>query len=284
MSSMRGKVCVVTGATSGIGRVAALALAARGARVVLVCRDRAKGEAVQEAIRSAGAGPGTDLVVADLSTMAGVRSMAAGVLALHDRIHVLANNAGVYMHTRRVTVDGFEHTFALNHLAYFLGTRLLEDALVRGAPSRVVSVASEGHRIGRIDLGDLNYDRRRYSGLGAYCASKLANVLFTAELALRLDGRGVTTACMHPGAVASSWAQSDPGWWRTLLRAYRPFMRTPEKGSETLVWLATDPAVEGNGGGYWIDMKPAKPSRAARDSGLARRLWEASERLTGPGQ
>ena len=274
---MHGKVCVVTGANSGIGRVAALGLAERGATVVLVCRNEERGGPVLEEIRRSGRGSAV-LLVADLASQRQVRAAAAAFLARFDRLDVLVNNAGVAgWGTRLVTEDGLERTFAVNHLAPFLLTALLLDRLKASAPARVVTVSSAAHRNYALDFDDLQGERR-YSAFGAYSRSKLANILFTNELARRLEGSGVTANCLHPGVVATGIFRNLPRWMRMVF--VRPLALSPEKGADTMLYLAAAPEVAGVSGHYFVRRKARRPSRAARDDAAARRLWAASEALT----
>ena len=276
-ADMRGKVCLVTGANSGIGRVTALGLAERGAAVVLVCRDEESNAAVLDEIERCGSGTAT-LLTADLSSQRQVRAAAAAFRERFDRLDVLINNAGVAgWSTRLVTEDGLEATFAVNHLAPFLLTSLLLDRLKASAPARVITVSSAVHRNYAIHFDDLQGERR-YSGFGAYSRSKLANILFTRELSRRLEGTGVTANCLHPGVVATGIFRNVPWWLRIVFR--RPLILSPEKGADTLLWLATAPDIAEVSGGYFVRRKSRRPSRAARDPAAARRLWEASEALT----
>ena len=277
-TDMHGKVCLVTGANSGIGRVAALGLAERGAAVVLVCRSEERGAPVLDEIERQGQGGTATLLTADLSSQRQVRAAAAAFRDCFDRLDVLINNAGVARRgTRLVSEDGLEATFAVNHLAPFLLTSLLLDRLKASAPARVITVSSAAHRNYALDFDDLQGERR-YSGFGAYARSKLANVLFTRELSRRLEGTGVTANCLHPGVVATGIFRNQPRWVRAVFTS--PLSLTPEKGADTLLWLATAPDVAEVSGGYFVRRKPRRPSRAARDPAAARRLWEASEALT----
>ena len=276
---MGGKVALVTGGTSGIGKATAMALAAMGADVVVVGRDRGRGERAAEEIR-AQTGGRVDLALADLSSQAGVRSLAGEFKRRYDRLDVLVNNAGLVQSTRTETPDGLESTFAINHLAPFLLTNLLLDTLKESAPSRVVTVSSEAERWGNIDFDDLQ-SKKRYRGFPVYGMTKLANIMFTYELAERLEGTGVTATCMHPGAVNTRFGTNNSGPMTILFRAFKPFMRTPEQGADTVIWLASSPDVEGVTGRYYSDRKPLEPKKIANDPAARRRLWEESERLTG---
>lgn len=277
---MIGKVCLVTGANIGIGYITARDLARMGATVVLLCRSRSKGEAARDAIRDASGNPAVELLVADFASLASVRRAAAEFSAQYDRLHVLVNNAGLYMSDRLLSQDGYEMTIAVNHLAPFLLTNLLLDRLKAAAPARVVNVSSGAHLGARIDLGDLQL-ARRFDGFRAYANSKLANVLFTYELARRLEGAGVTATCLHPGFVASNFASSVGGPAGWFFRLAKPFARSPEQGARTSVYLASSPEVEGVTGKYFVDERPQQSSSASNDTTLQRRLWEESARLVG---
>ena len=276
---MYGKTCVITGATSGIGLAAAEALAARGASLALVGRDRSRAEAALARVRAAAPGVRAMVHYADLTRLAEVRRLGAELLATHPRIDVLVNNAGALFQQREATEDGLERTFALNHVAYFLLTQLLRERLAASAPARVVSVASRAHEGAVLDLEDLNLERG-YSGWTAYRRSKLANILFTRELARGLAGTGVTANCLHPGFVASRLGDNNRGpfgWGMRL--AKRLAAISEQRGAETIVFLASDPSVAGTTGGYFANSRPATPSAAAQDDRTAARLWEISAKL-----
>lgn len=277
---MNGKTCVITGATSGIGRAAALELARRGARVVVVARDAGRGrETVSEIERSAGTGRAS-LLVADLASQSEVRRLASEVRRAAPRLDVLVNNAGAIHMERRVSPDGHETTFAVNHLAAFLLTNLLLPHLRASAPARVVNVASAAHLGGHIDFDDL-MGEKGYGGWKAYAQSKLANVLFTHELARRLGADGVSANSLHPGVVATGFGKNRNGLLSLGVRIAAPFFLSARKGAETVVHLASSPQVEGVTGKYFAKCRPAASSVESRDPEVARRLWEASERLTG---
>jgi NAD(P)-dependent dehydrogenase (short-subunit alcohol dehydrogenase family) len=276
---MRDKVCLVTGATSGIGKVTARELARLGATVVAVARDAARGQAAVDDIRHDTGNEAVHLLVGDLSRQADVRRLAGEFLGMHDCLDVLVNNAGTTSPERRLTADGIELIFATNHLAYFLLTDLLLGALRAAAPSRVVSVASLVHRGADLDLDDLSFDRRPYAPMKAYSASKLANVLWNAELARRTEGTGVTANCLHPGVIASNFAASGPSWMRFGIKLVAPFLITPEKGAETSLYLATAPEVEKVSGKYFEKKKVVSPDARADDAALCRRFWEISASL-----
>lgn len=270
---MDGKVCVVTGANSGIGKATAIDLARRGAAMVLVCRDPGRGRAAVDEVRAAApAAPPPRLEVADLSVMAQVRELAA---RLAD-VDVLINNAGLVVGGHRMTEDGFEYTFAVNHLAPFLLTNLLVDRI----SDRVVVVASAVHSSGRIDFDNLH----GRTGMRAYVDSKLANVLFTYELARRLADKGspVTVNCAHPGAVRSGFGREGGPLTRVGFQVImRPFLLSPQQGAKTIIYLASSPEVAGTTGRYFVRRRPRRSSAASYDEATARRLWEVSEELTG---
>ncbi len=279
---MDGKTVVVTGANSGIGRATAAALASLGARVVITGRDEAKTEAAAGAVRTETGNDDVHAAVFDLGSLASVRTGAADLLGRFERIDVLVNNAGVVLTDRRETADGFEATFGVNHLGPFLLTDLLLDRLRESAPARIVNVASTAHRSARrgIDFDDLQ-STRSYAGMRAYGMSKLANILFTTELARRLEGSGVTANCLHPGTVATGFARDGDadGFLAFGIKVIRPFILTAEQGARTSVYLASSPDVEGVSGGYYVKNRPRQPSAAARNAAAARRLWEVSEEL-----
>jgi len=277
---MHGRICVITGATSGIGRATAIALAEMGATLVLVCRDRQRGEETLAAIAAQTGRHDASLVLGDLAAQRDVRRIATELLEGDRPLHVLINNAGVVNLQRTVTADGIESSFAVNHLAPFLLTNLLLDRLRRSAPARVVTVSSEAHRFGSLDFDDLG-NERRYRFMRVYGQTKLANILFTVELARRTAGSGVTANSAHPGAVATGLGKNNGAWARVLVALLRPFFRTPERGAATSVHLASSPAVEGVTGRYFVDCREKRPSSAAQDPDAARRLWDVSARLTG---
>ena len=280
---MAGKTVLVTGGTGGIGEATAAGLAALGARVGITGRDRGRAEAAAAQITDQTGNPAVDVFVADLSAQAEVRRLAAAVLASYPRLDVLINNVGGIWANRHVTPDGLEHTFALNHLAPFLLTNLLLQRLRASAPARVVTVSSGAQAMGRIDFDDLQSERR-YSGQRAYNASKLANVMFTYELARRLEGTGVTATVLHPGVVRTSFGAEDPSpLYRVLLPLARLFMKTPEQGAATSVYLASSPEVEGVTRRYFANRRPKRSSKASYDAQAAAQLWHVSADLVGPG-
>jgi NAD(P)-dependent dehydrogenase (short-subunit alcohol dehydrogenase family) len=273
-----GRTCLVTGATSGIGQVLARELARRGATVVLHGRSAERGAATLAAIRAQVPGAQVELLLADLSVQAEVRRLAAALRAGHQRLHLLLNNAGGLNPRREVTPEGLEVTFATNHLAPFLLTTLLLDLLLASAPARVVTVASRAHWRGRMHFDDLQLSRG-YGGWRAYQQSKLANILFTVELARRLEGTGVVANAVHPGVVATGFGGSKPGPTRWAMRLARPFLLTAEQGARTPLWVATAKELAQVNGRYFSNGKEARPSARAQDVEAARRLWEVSERL-----
>jgi len=278
---MKGRICLVTGVTSGIGKVTARALAGMGATVIAVARDAQRGQEAVDEIRREAGNDDVHLRVCDLSSQADIRRFAAGYREAYDRLHVLVNNAGAIFGERKLTVDGLEATFATNHLGYHLLTELLLDVIKTSAPARIVSVASMAHRGAGLDFDDLQFERRAYSPLGVYGASKLANVLWSAELARRLAGTSVTANSLHPGAIGSNFAASSgPAWMRFGIKLIRPLLLTPEKGAATSIFLAASPDVERVTGKYFDKKKAIEPDRLAGDAEARRRLWAISEDLT----
>jgi retinol dehydrogenase-14 len=275
---MNEKISLVTGANSGIGKVTAKVLAAGGATVIMVCRNREKGEAARAEIVSATRNENVDLRIADFSELNQIRRLAAEVKAKYSRLHTLVNNAGAYNGKRTLTPDGYETTFAVNHLGYFLLTIELLDLLKSSAPARIVNVASDAHQNSHIDFDDLNLENG-YTGWKAYAQSKLANVLFTYELARKLQGKRVTANCMHPGVVGTNIFNNVRGVGGAIVRLFSPFMRTPEKGADTIIWLASSPEVEGITGRYFIDRKDRPSNPESYNFAIASRLWEVSERM-----
>jgi len=279
-----GKQVLLTGASRGIGRATALALAKQGANLSLLVRNRELGEKVIEEIRAAPARTGTksriDLFVGDLSSMKDIRQVAAEFLKKHDRLDVLINNAGAINMDREVTADGYERTFATNHLAYFLLTELLLDVIKKSAPARIINVSSEAHRGASLDFDDLMFDKHGYSGFGAYGKSKLANILFTRELAKKLEGSKVTVNALHPGVIASGFGRNNKGVFGFVMRNLAgPFLGSEESGARTTVHLATSPDVEGKTGLYFKSSRESTPTSEARDDAAASRLWQLSEEL-----
>jgi len=274
------KVCLITGATSGIGKATAMGLASMGASVVMVGRDRDRGEAALTEIKVKSGNASVDLMLADLSSQEEIHRLADNFKEAYPRLDVLVNNAGLFRSERITTQDGLETTFAVNHLAPFLLTNLLLDVLKASAPSRIVNVSSGDHKSGAIDFDDLQGEMG-YKGAKAYSQSKLANVLFTHELARRLEGTGVSANCLHPGAgIRTNFGSGVSGALGFMVRALRPLMKSPEKGAETSIYLASSPEVEGLSGRYFVKKAEASSSAVSHDDGLDRRLWEVSADLT----
>jgi NAD(P)-dependent dehydrogenase (short-subunit alcohol dehydrogenase family) len=273
------RTAIVTGASSGIGLYTVLGLVRAGMRVVMVGRDRDRTEAARRFVREHSGADGIDVVLADFSRLADVRRVADEILSAGDRIDLLVNNAGLMSRNYRFSFDGFELTFAVNHLAPFLLTQLLLDRLRSSGPARIVTVASEAHRGHRLHFADLARPLD-WGTLKAYGRSKLCNILFTRELATRLDGSGVVATCLHPGVVATAIGQRG-GLTELAWRLMKPFMKTPERGAETSLFLATVPDATPFHGGYVIGKTLARPDPVASDTNLARRLWDESARLAG---
>ena len=276
---MTGRTVLVTGGTRGIGKATALGLATMGAHLAITGRDRGRTEGAAREIRAAGGQ--VDVFVADLSSQSEVRRLAEEVLQSISRIDVLVNNVGGYWNTRHVTTDGLERTFALNHLAPFLLTNLLLDRLKQSAPARVVTVSSNAHAQGRIDFEDLQGERS-FSGSRAYDQSKLANLLFSYELARRLQATSVTANALHPGVVSTSFGAEDPGGVQRLLVPFmRPFMKAPAQGAVTSIHLASAPDLDQVTGRYFVNGKPKRSSKRSYDEAAAARLWQVSADLVG---
>jgi NAD(P)-dependent dehydrogenase (short-subunit alcohol dehydrogenase family) len=277
---MAGRTVLVTGGSGGIGRATALGLAIMGAHLAISGRDRERTESAAREIRAAGGGK-VDVVVADLSSQSEVRRLADEVLQSLSRIDVVVNNVGGYWHTRHITADGLERSFALNHLAPFLLTNLLLERLKQSAPARVVTVSSSAHRSGRIDFDDLQGERS-YSGARAYSQSKLANLLFTYELASRLEGISVTANALHPGVVRTAFAAEDASTLQRLFTPFvRPFLKTPDEGASTSIHLASAPDLEQVTGRYFANSKPKTSSKRSYDEAAATRLSQLSADLVG---
>jgi NAD(P)-dependent dehydrogenase (short-subunit alcohol dehydrogenase family) len=277
---MAGKVCVVTGASRGIGRETALGLARLGATVVAVARDPTRGAAAVAEIRGRSANDDVHLALADLSSQAEIRNLARRLAEGYPRIDVLVNNAGAVNLKRTVTVDGIETTWAVNHLAYVLLTNLLLPVLQARPPARIANVSSDAHKGGRINFEDLQGERR-YNGWSAYAQSKLANLLFTDELARRLEGTGVTVNAVHPGTVSTGFGKNNRGWLRWGMTLAGPFMLTAAQGAETVIYLASSPDVEGVSGKYFYKCNEVESSPASHDEAAAKRLWQLSAEMTG---
>lgn len=280
---MDNKVCLITGATSGIGKATATGLAKTGANVVIIGRDEEQGEIAQNEIKRKSGNSKVDLLLTDLSSQAEIRKLAEEIKARYPALNVLINNAGIAPIKRSVTTEGIERIFAVNYLAPFLLTNLLLERLKASAPARVVNVAGDYHRKATIQFDDLMAEKD-YNGIRANNQAKLALILFTYELARRLDGTGVTVNCLHPGAVATDGPLKDPdlpAFSRFMYKTARLFFASPEKGAETSIYLATSPEVDKVSGRYFIKKTPAASSPESYDEETARRLWKTSEELTG---
>jgi NAD(P)-dependent dehydrogenase (short-subunit alcohol dehydrogenase family) len=279
-NTMQGKICMVTGANSGIGKATALGLAQMGASVVMVCRDRAKGEAAQSEIKTKSGNNGVDLLLADLSSQQSIHQLVENFKQYYTQLHVLINNAGVFMLTRRATPDGLEMTFAVNYLAPFLLTNLMLDVLKASTPARIVNISSGAHEAGYIKMDDLQAEKH-YRPMRAYGQSKLALLLFTNELARLLEGTGVTANCLHPGFVATNIGQGGLGpIGRTVAKFILAFLGiSPEEGAKTSIYLASSPDVEGVTGKYFVKSIPMAPASISYDESLQRQLWEESAKL-----
>jgi len=278
MVDMTGKTCIVTGGNSGIGKATALGLARMGATVVIVSRGKEKGEAALADIIAKSGNRSIELMLADMSSQDSVRTLAGDFKARHERLHLLVNNAGVYLTRRNTTVDGLESTFATNHLGPFLLTSLLLDLLEASAPSRIVNVSSDAHNGAKIDFEDLQ-GQKKFSGWHAYGQSKLAMILFTHELAKKLDGTGVTVNSAHPGVVRTNFANNN-GLVTFGFRLMRPFFISPKTAAKRILYVATSPDLEGVTGKYFNKMREARSSQESYDDNSAKRLWQMSEQLT----
>ena len=277
-NSLTGKICLVTGANAGLGKVTARELAKMGATVVMVARSKERGEAALADVRQASGSSQVHLMLADLSSLASTRKLAEQFKEAYGRLDILVNNAGAIFKERQLSVDGYEMTFALNHLSYFLLTHLLLDLLKASAPARIVNVSSGAHMGGSINFDDL-MAAKKYRSFAAYSQSKLANVLFTYELARRLAGSGVTANALHPGGVATGFGSGEGvmGWVFKLLR---PFLLTAEQGAQTQIYLASSPEVEEITGQYFDKKKAVQSSKESYDTAVAQRLWQVSQQLT----
>jgi NAD(P)-dependent dehydrogenase (short-subunit alcohol dehydrogenase family) len=277
---MQGKVVVITGATSGIGEVAAQRLAGMGARIVLVARDRTRGEAALKRLRTGDTSLSHSVHYGDLSRISEMKRLAVEIAAAEPHIDVLINNAGALFAARQTTEDNLERTFATNHMAYFVLTQGLRERLLASSPARIVNTASDAHKGRVLDFEDLQ-STMGYSAMNVYGRSKLCNILYTRELSRRLSGTGVTVNCLHPGFVATRFGDGSGGLLSFGVRLAKTFAISPEKGAETLVYLASSPEVASVSGEYFYECRPATPTTAARDDAAAKRLWIESAKLAG---
>ena len=278
MPDMRGKVVVITGATSGIGSVAAEQLAGMGARIVLVARDKARAESELSRLRERGSNTQHSVHFGDLSRLDEMKRVGREIAAAEPRIDVLINNAGALFSNRTVTTDGLEMTFATNHMSYFVLTEMLRERLLASAPARVINTSSDAHQRRRLDFEDLQ-SAKDYSGFNVYGRSKLCNILYTRELARTLSGSGVTANSLHPGFVATRFGDNSGGAFSVMVRLAKNFAISPEKGAETIVYLASSEDVAGVTGEYFYKCRTAVPTKEARDDQAARRLWQESEKI-----
>ena len=282
---LESKNCLITGSTSGIGKEIAIGLAKMKANVVLVGRNKSKCQATLEEIwRNTSIDTNKNRVsylLADLSSQASIHQLAKEFLDRYESLDILINNAGVFLSRRFTTVDGIEYTFAVNHLAPFLLTNLLFERIKASSPSRIITTSSVAHRGARINFDNLQFEKGRYNGVKAYRQSKLANILFTTELARRSRGSGVTSNCFHPGGVRTNLVQSSPWYYRLIWAIIDPFLVSPKKGADTALYLASSSEVDNISGKYFVNRKPDGPSGLADDHDAAARLWKISEELTG---
>jgi NAD(P)-dependent dehydrogenase (short-subunit alcohol dehydrogenase family) len=282
---LEGKTCLITGSTSGIGKEIAIALAKMKANIVVVGRNKAKCQAtVEEIRRNASIDTNRNQIsylLADLSSQASIHQLAKEFLDTYESLEILLNNAGVFLSRRLSTVDGIEYTFAVNHLAPFLLTNLIFERIKASTPSRIINTSSVAHRGAHINFDDLQFERRRYTGIEAYRQSKLANILFTKELARRSRASGVTSNCFHPGGVRTNLVQNSPWYYKLIWAIIRPFLVSPKKGADTAVYLASSSELDEISGEYFVNRKPVGLSELADDQDAAARLWKMSEELTG---
>lgn len=274
---LQGKICVITGATSGIGKETAKAIAAKGATVVLPIRDSLKGDILKDEILEQTPGAKIDLMHCNLGSFDSIRNFVKEFRNKYDKLHLLINNAGIWETKRNLSEDGVEMNFAVNHLAPFLLTNLLLDTIKNSAPARIVSVSSEAHRTGKINFADVELEKG-FSSFKSYSQSKLANILFTKKLSQLLKGTGITANCLHPGVVSTSLFEKMP---KIITGLMKPFMLTPAKGAETSIYLATSPEVEKTSGEYFVKKKSKKPAPEALRQDVANKLWDISEKYVG---
>ncbi len=273
---MKDKIAIVTGANSGTGKWTAISLAKQGVTVIMLCRSQSRGMEAHFEVKARSQSNKVDLMFCDLASMESIRHFCQAFKRKYDRLDILVNNAGVVLPGRHETKDGFELQFGVNHLGPFLLTNLLLDLMIQSAPARIINVASGGHKIGNIHFGDINL-RKNYSIFKAYSQSKLANILFTYELAKKLKGKGVTVNALHPGAVASQMGiNRETGFGKLITGILKPFFLTPEQGAQTAIYLATSKEVEGVTGKYFYKKKPVKSSKKSYNKQMAKRLWNVS--------
>lgn len=279
---VQNKLCIVTGANSGIGKATAMELASQGAYVVMICRNEKRGLNAKEEIIQKTGNTGVELMLADFSYQYEIREVAEKITNKFDQVDILINNVGTIFHKRQETMDGIEKTFAVNHLGPFLLTNLLLPHLNKAPEARIINVASEAHRVGVpvFDLDNLQL-QKGFGGVKAYGLSKLCNIMFTHELAKKLEGTHITTNALHPGVVSTNLAEEASWWMKFLYFIGRPFMRSPGKGARTPIYLATSDEVAGISGKYFKNQKQVKPASIAFDDEMTSKLWDISERLTG---
>ncbi len=275
---MKGKICMITGANSGIGKATALELAKMNAHIVMVCRNEEKGLIAQEDIKTKSGNQAIDLLLADLSSQQQIRDLATEFKQNYSQLDVLINNAGIILNKRKLTVDNIEWVFAVNHLAPFLLTNLLLDMIKNSAPARIITVSSRAHS-NKIDLDNLQLEKG-FTTFKAYAWSKLCNILFAYELARRLEGTGITSNALHPGGVRTNFGHSMTGIFKIGMYIAAPFLKSPKKGAIASIYLASSPDVEGVTGKYYIKKKAVKSSKISYDESVAKRLWEISAELT----
>lgn len=281
--SLQNRTCLITGANSGIGYETALALAGMGARLILVCRSAEKGRAAMESIQRTTGNSKIELMTADLASLGQVENLAREVLERHPALHVLINNAGLLKGARQLTEDGYETTFAVNHLAHFLLTLRLLERIKASSPARIINVSSIVHLIGTLRFEDPFFENGGYRAMAAYAQSKLANILFTYKLSRLLAGTGVTVNAMHPGVVATNFGTEGPLWYKAAKFLTRPFYLDPQKGARTLIYLAASPAVEKATGRYFVRKRPVPSQPVTYDEAVQDKLWRLSVELTGAG-
>lgn len=277
---MKDKVCIITGANFGLGKATAIELAKLGATLVMVCRDKDRGNTALKEVRNTSGSKSIELLIADMSSQQSIHDLAGQFKSKYDRLDVLVNNAGAIIGNKILSADGIEMTFALNHLGYFLLTHLLIDYLKASAPSRIVNVASGAHYGGEMNFDDLQFEKK-YDGWKAYGLSKLANVLFTYELVRRLEGTGVTANCLHPGVVNTGFGNSGTAFFSFMFKLIKPFLISETKGAETQIYLSTSPELETVSGKYFSKKKAVKSSKYSYSGSAAKRLWDISLEMTG---